>query len=398
MTKRVWASVLAVAFAIACLETAFAAPVATTVVVTVVPNAPSSLTAVPTSPSQVVLTWTNNASIADYVSIERKLGVAGTYAEIATTTPTIATYVDNSVTPVTTYFYRVRAFADVDFSDYSNEASVTTQSTASGGGSGGTSGGSGGGGGGGGGYFAPPAPITNVTMSGSAYPSSKVFILKDGQVALQTIAGPDANFTASLTGLSGGNYTFSVYGQDSTGLRSSLFTFPVMITPGATTLISGIFLSPTIDVDKQEVKQGDTLTIFGESVPDQQVRIQVNSAQTLLLQATSTGTGAYIYDLDTAVLAMGSHSTKSKAIAGSLISQDSVLRAFTVGTENVAAQPVLACPPKGDLNGDCRVNLIDFSILAYWYKRPGFPKAYDLNGDGVLNLTDFSIMAYYWTG
>ena len=151
-------------------------------------------------------------------------------------------------------------------------------------------------------------------------------------------------------------------------------------------------------MDKQEVKQGDTLTIFGESVPDQQVRIQVNSAQTLLLQATSTGTGAYIYDLDTAVLAMGSHSTKSKAIAGSLISQDSVLRAFTVGTENVAAQPVLACPPKGDLNGDCRVNLIDFSILAYWYKRPGFPKAYDLNGDGVLNLTDFSIMAYYWTG
>ena len=46
----------------------------------------------------------------------------------------------------------------------------------------------------------PTTAPTNVTFSGSAYPLSQVFILKDGQVALQTIAGPDANFSASLGG------------------------------------------------------------------------------------------------------------------------------------------------------------------------------------------------------
>jgi hypothetical protein len=163
-------------------------------------------------------------------------------------------------------------------------------------------------------------------------------------------------------------------------------------------MIGGVFLSPTIDVDKQEVKQGDTIAIFGESVPGQQINIQVNSAQTLFLQTTSTANGAYLYDLDTAVLAMGSHSTKSKAVAGSAISEDSVLKSFIVGNQDIAAQSASTCPAKGDLNGDCKVNLVDFSMLAYWYGKPNAPKTYLLDGKAKVDLADFSIMAYYWTG
>jgi len=58
-----------------------------------------------------------------------------------------------------------------------------------------------------------------------------VNILKDGQLALSTIAGPDSNFTATIGNLSSGNYTFSVYGEDKNGLRSSPFTFQITITP-----------------------------------------------------------------------------------------------------------------------------------------------------------------------
>ena len=61
------------------------------------------------------------------------------------------------------------------------------------------------------------------------------------------------------------------------------------------------------------------------------------------------------------------------------------------------------CPAKADLNGDCKVNLIDFSIAAYWYRRAlsvDFAKIEreQLNVDGKVNLIDFSIMAYHWTG
>jgi hypothetical protein len=49
------------------------------------------------------------------------------------------------------------------------------------------------------------------------------------------------------------------------------------------------------------------------------------------------------------------------------------------------------------------VDLVDFSIAAYWYKQPlsdAFKKIEkaELNGDGKVDLVDFSIMAYYWTG
>lgn len=51
-----------------------------------------------------------------------------------------------------------------------------------------------------------------------------------------------------------------------------------------------------------------------------------------------------------------------------------------------------------DANCDDVVDLIDFSILAFWYKKVGAPDKIDLNHDGKINLIDFSIMAYYWTG
>ena len=50
------------------------------------------------------------------------------------------------------------------------------------------------------------------------------------------------------------------------------------------------------------------------------------------------------------------------------------------------------------MNKDSRVNLVDFSIAAYWYKRSTPPPSADLNGDGKVDLVDFSILAFYWTG
>lgn len=50
-----------------------------------------------------------------------------------------------------------------------------------------------------------------------------------------------------------------------------------------------------------------------------------------------------------------------------------------------------------DVNGDGAVDLLDFSILAYWYGRPHPPQEIDLNHDGKISLIDFSVLAYYWT-
>jgi len=250
-------------------------------------------------------------------------------------------------------------------------------------------------GGGGGGYVAPAE--TKINFSGKAYPKSTVTLLKDAQVAATTVAGTDASFTISLTGLSGGNYIFSIYSEDNKGNRSSLLTFPVGVTVGVITNVTGIFIAPTIDVDKEEVRRGENIAIFGQSLPEANITIQVSSDEEIFISTESDSSGVYLYNFGTEVLNYGDHFTKSKTAKNGDISSFSRAVGFLVGTKTVLKTKT-QCGQGPDFNNDCRVNLVDASILAYWYNKPSPPARYDLNGDGKVDLIDFSILAFYWTG
>lgn len=254
------------------------------------------------------------------------------------------------------------------------------------------------GGGGGGGFVPISIPLTNVVFTGRAYPLSRVSILKDGQLIVTTIAGPDSNFTATISNLSTGNYMFSLYGEDKNNIRSSLFTFPIYISSGVTTKIGGIFIAPTITVDKKEVKQGDTISIFGQSIPGSEVTISVNSEQEFFIKKIADTNGVYLLNFDTSVLEMGQHHTKSKTASNGEITDFGKTLVFTVGTKNVKTELSAETLFKGDVNFDKKINLVDFSIAAYWYKRVNPPVSADLNNDSKVDLIDFSIMAFNWTG
>lgn len=256
----------------------------------------------------------------------------------------------------------------------------------------------GGGGGGGGGNNTLYYPTTNsIVFSGKAYPQSTITLLKDAQIAGATRAGEDAQFSLTISNLSAGNYIFSIYSEDHEGNRSSLLTFPISVTSNTTTKVSGIFIAPTIALDKTEVKKGDTLKIFGQSTPESEITINVNSEEELFVKTTSDEKGIYLYNLDTSLLEIGQHHTKSKTSLNDEISSFSKTLGFLVGTKNVLAEKKKKAL-KGDINNDGRVNLIDFSIEAYWYQRSNPLIKADLNLDGKVNLVDFSIMAFYWTG
>lgn len=278
----------------------------------------------------------------------------------------------------------------------------TTCGVAGGGGTGGGTGGTGGGGGGSSSSSSASTSTgipTTVNFSGMGYPSSKVVILQDGVSVITTSCDPNANFSASLTGLAQGSYTFSLYTTDAQGRHSVSFSFPVFVTAGATVNIGGIVLAPTIDVDKTEVKQGDNEAIFGFAVPNSQVNISVHSGTEHLVNTKATSTGAYLYNFDTTPLELGTHNAQSHAIFTDKVSASTDPVSFIVGNQDVTKKATACSSLIGDINCDGKVNLVDFSILAYWYKNKGTPPAnVDLNGDGIINLIDFSILAYHWTG
>ena len=91
-----------------------------------VPAAPSNLTAVAASSTQVNLTWRDNSANETGFRIERRTGTTGAYGVIATVAANVTSYQDPGRSPGTQYFYRVRAINAAGASAYSNEASVTT--------------------------------------------------------------------------------------------------------------------------------------------------------------------------------------------------------------------------------------------------------------------------------
>jgi len=64
--------------------------------------------------------------------------------------------------------------------------------------------------------------------------------------------------------------------------------------------------------------------------------------------------------------------------------------------------PPLTVPPSGachmiaDLNCDGYVDIVDFSIMYYWFEKSDPPQRVDLHPDNRVNIADFSVMAAYW--
>ncbi len=88
-------------------------------------NAPSGLTATPTSATQINLTWTDNSSNETGFKVERSTdGTNYTVAAMVTANTTV--YLDNGLTAGVNYYYRILASNNTGDSASSNVVNVTT--------------------------------------------------------------------------------------------------------------------------------------------------------------------------------------------------------------------------------------------------------------------------------
>ena len=90
-----------------------------------IPNKPTNLSASALSTTEIKLTWSDNSDNEDGFKLERK-EEDGTYAEIKTLSANTISYTDTGLKPNTKYYYRIRAYNSVGYSDYSNEVNATT--------------------------------------------------------------------------------------------------------------------------------------------------------------------------------------------------------------------------------------------------------------------------------
>ena len=89
------------------------------------PDPPSGLEASLVSSSAARIRWSDNSTDEEGFSLERHRE-GGTYAEITTVGVDVTDYRDGGLSCDVTYTYRVRAFAESRYSDFSPEVSITT--------------------------------------------------------------------------------------------------------------------------------------------------------------------------------------------------------------------------------------------------------------------------------
>jgi len=235
-----------------------------------------------------------------------------------------------------------------------------------------------------------PAKTATVIFEGKAYPKALVTILRNGSVAGTVIADSSGDFSKTLTGVPAKTWTFGVYAKDTEGRKSVTLGFSISVIAETEMKVSGIFISPTIALSEEVVRRGATLEIFGQAYPKSDVHIFISSPTPTIKKIKTSQKGKWRVPLDTTPLIVGTHTSKAKAMT-----DEGEQSPFS---DELIFKVVEYC--KGaDLNFDSRVDLVDFSILLYyWGQRKPANICADINQDGMVDLIDFSIMMYFWTG
>ncbi len=285
----------------------------------------------------------------------------------------------------------------------------------------------------------PEETDTIVSFSGQAYPSTEVTVRRDGESFLTTPATSAGAFDASQV-TDPGQYTFSISGRDADSREGPVFNVTVELDEGTTTTVSGIFLGPTIAIDRQEIAPGETLVIQGTTVPQSTVSIYIvsSSEQVFVVTAGSDGRWSKSVTAGSDSWSAGSYTGRARSAApGGETSEYSATVSFVIteGTTPPTPTPTptstatptptatittsvtprvtpvvtaTATPPtpgpscalslSGDIDCSGATDLSDLSILLYYWNSTGVTnRRADINGDGVVNMVDFSILLYYWT-
>lgn len=90
------------------------------------PTAPSNLTVLATSATQINLSWNDNSANETGFSIRRKTGRDGTWTQIATVSQNVTSFFNTGLDPDLTYYYAIVAYNLAGVSASSNEANATT--------------------------------------------------------------------------------------------------------------------------------------------------------------------------------------------------------------------------------------------------------------------------------
>ena len=239
----------------------------------------------------------------------------------------------------------------------------------------------------------------DLSLSGFAYPLSPVAVLKDGQLIETTTADDNGRFRVSVNDLSNARHFISIYASGRFGQRSALHNTHVRTNEDKS--LENIIIAPTLSLSQSNITRGEDVTLQGQALKNARVTIYIKGEDEASFTVSSDQEGVYTHRINTAQLDPQTYLIRTKAFGESIESTFS--KTLSIIISSIPSIVPETTQLRGDLNGDNRVNLVDFSIAAFFYNKSlgvNFQSKEEekLNGDSRIDLVDFSIMAYHWTG
>lgn len=251
---------------------------------------------------------------------------------------------------------------------------------------------------GGGSALAPVNPLAgSLAIAGRSAPGVVISITRDGEQVGAIAADSEGNFRATFSNINPGTYTIGVQSSKD-GDVGRLTVFAVTVDSGQTYSLDVGTIPPIVSI-RRSLTSSRSIVVYGLSIPRSQhvvaVRDQAsNPVEQYLVVTDELGEFEKEIDLD--------NYNEGVYIAHIAPQQESdrfSSQQFLVGQKGVVQKDLLC--KRADLNCDQKVNLVDFSIAAFWYGKVLSENMREvefvrLNGDGKIDLVDFSIMAFYW--
>lgn len=237
---------------------------------------------------------------------------------------------------------------------------------------------------------------TKVVIDGKAYPGAYVHILQDGKQVGVVPGSQTGSFHFEATGVTPGPVVFGFWAEDSKKTRSVTLTTTFQVVQSAVTSVSGVLLPPTIDAEKKTIPPGEKLNIFGETSPGAVMYTSLDSVASTASGTSALPDGKWGMSLD--IASLKNEALHSVKVQSDVVMEDKSTKrsgfsqslGFYFGTRDVGT--VVG----SDVNNDGKINIVDFSILLFYWGTSEI--TVDFNSDGKVNLTDFSILLFNWTG
>ncbi|MDD5551686.1 MAG: hypothetical protein PHI88_00790 [Candidatus Pacebacteria bacterium] len=231
-----------------------------------------------------------------------------------------------------------------------------------------------------------------IIFKGKGSPGAFVTILRGGAIVGTTQILTNGSFSKKITAVSPGISVFGIYGKDSKGRDTRTIFYTLNLAAGTSTTVSGVFLSPTISLSTNQVYKGENITISGTTYPSSTVTTFLSPGNKLFTIKAGIN-GRWSYSLNTDNFGKGTYNLIARALSPlgeySDFSKELSFDIFAISERECKG---------ADLNLDGEINIIDFSILLYfWGQRNPINNCANINDSDTVDLIDFSIMMYYWT-